>query len=706
MPSSTFLNLPAEKQEKLLEAATREFSHRPFNEASINQIIKEAGIPRGSFYMYFQDKEDLFRYLLKGYVDQLFMLLEEFLLRNGGDIFQALLDLYDYVQAKIDNQHLGEIGAMTGIIRCNSGMQKNGLLEMLDAETLLQRLGGAVNPDLLDLRQDRDLGDILGTLLVVAAPMIYTGLQAGGDPGTRDRLENILNIFKRGMGKILIILVVVIAIVAGCVSRLTKNVNTQLSSSYLVSTVTRQDLTVSVSGTATLQPADSYNVTTLLSGDIVSAPFEEGDLVTKDTLLYTMDSSDAQDSMDRAQISVQQAQMSYQQAQEALHPTAPISGTVSEIYVHNGESVTAGTQLAKIVASTELSIDFLFPFASPSDFYVGQAATVFVDGYAGSQMGTVTYVSNSTTITSNGKEAVSVRVRLNNPGTVSDAVTASAIIGSYSSYGQAPVSMPASSVVYASGSGTVNDFSKLAGSTVTKGEVLCTVESETIRDQIESARLNLQSAQLSASTASGAVDDYNIKSPIAGTVIEKNFKAGDKVDGASSGTLAVIYDLSYLELEMAVDELDIGKVEVGQEVRITADALEGQTFSGVVDKVSINGTTANGATSYPVTIIIEDYGDLRPGMNVSAQIIGEVVPNALCIPVDAVERGNTVTVPGPGALSEDGLSVVDVTKLETKEVTLGRNDDEYIEVTDGLEEGDVVLISNQASSLMDMMMGG
>ena len=64
MPSSTFLNLPAEKQEKLLEAATREFSHRPFNEASINQIIKEAGIPRGSFYMYFKNKEDIFLCLL------------------------------------------------------------------------------------------------------------------------------------------------------------------------------------------------------------------------------------------------------------------------------------------------------------------------------------------------------------------------------------------------------------------------------------------------------------------------------------------------------------------------------------------------------------------------------------------------------------------------------------------------------------------
>ena len=540
------------------------------------------------------------------------------------------------------------------------------------------------------------------------APTETSGTPESGEPEKKRRfsLKNWDSRKKKRWLKILIPLAVVIAIVAGCVSSLTKNVNSQLSGSYLVASAQRQDLTVSVSGTATLQPADSYNVTTLLSGDIVSAPFEEGDLVTKDTLLYAMDSSDAQDSMDRAQISVQQAQLSYQQAQEALHPTATLSGTISEVYVHNGDSVNAGTELARIVASTELSIDFLFPFAAPTDFYVGQTATVFVDGYAGSQAGTVTSVSNSTAITSNGKPSVSVRVRLNNPGAVSDAYTASAVIGNYTSYGQAAVSMPASSVVYASGSGTVNGFAKLAGSTVSKGEVLCTVESETIRDQIENARLNLQSAQLSAGTASDTVDDYNIKSPIAGTVIEKSFKAGDKVDGASSGTLAVIYDLSYLKLEMAVAELDIGKVEVGQRVEITADALEGQTFEGVVDKVSINGTTANGFTNYPVTIIIEDYGDLKPGMNVSASIIGEEIPNALCIPVDAVDRGNTVTVPGPGALNDAGTAVVDVTKLETREVTLGRNDDEYIEVTGGLEEGDIVLINNQASTLMDLMMGG
>ena len=172
MPSSTFFNLPQEKQEKLLEAATREFSSRPFNEASINQIIKEAGIPRGSFYMYFQDKEELFRYLVRGYVDQMVMVIEELLLRRKGDIFQALLDLYDYLAAKGGAQHLGEMGAMARILHCNQGMQKTGLMGMLDPCAILERLKGAVNPDLLDLRRDRDLGDILGILLSTTVPMV------------------------------------------------------------------------------------------------------------------------------------------------------------------------------------------------------------------------------------------------------------------------------------------------------------------------------------------------------------------------------------------------------------------------------------------------------------------------------------------------------------------------------------------------------
>ena len=499
--------------------------------------------------------------------------------------------------------------------------------------------------------------------------------------------------------------VVIAALAAGCMARASKKANAYLGGSYLVAQATRQDLTLSVTGTATLKPADSYNVTTLISGEIENAPFELGDLVNKGDLLFALNSSDAQNNVDRAEISVAQAKMAYQQAKEALNPVASISGTIQELYVHNGDSVNAGAQIAKITSSMDLSIDFLFPYASPTDFYAGQAATVYIGNYDAPVSGTVDSVSNSTSITSNGLSAVSVRVKLANPGAVSDSFTASARIGNYASYGQTPINLGGATIVYAGASGTIQGLNKLAGSTVKQGESLCTVESADARNRVENARLSLQNAELAASMAADSLDDYNITSQITGTVIEKNFKAGDKVEGMNSGSLAVVYDMSYLKLEMAVDELDISKVEAGQSVTITADAVEGQTFTGVVDNVSINGTTAGGATSYPVTIIIENYGELKPGMNVSATIQGDRVPNALCIPVDAVNRGNTVTVPGPGAMNADNTAVADVSKLETREVTLGKSDGDFIEVTGGLEEGDTVLISNQSSNMMAEMMG-
>ena len=84
MPSSTFLNLAPEKQEKLLSAAVREFTERPYNEASINRIVREAGIPRGSFYMYFRDKEDLFHYLMEESINEMLMVFEEVLHSQGA----------------------------------------------------------------------------------------------------------------------------------------------------------------------------------------------------------------------------------------------------------------------------------------------------------------------------------------------------------------------------------------------------------------------------------------------------------------------------------------------------------------------------------------------------------------------------------------------------------------------------------------------
>ena len=88
-------------------------------------------------------------------------------------------------------------------------------------------------------------------------------------------------------------------------------------------------------------------------------------------------------------------------------------------------------------------------------------------------------------------------------------------------------------------------------------------------------------------------------------------------------------------------------------------------------------------------------------MNVSATILGETVKNALFVSVGAVNRGNTVLVPGEGAMSEDGAAVADPSRLEERPVTLGRSGDAYIEITSGLTEGETVLILDQTA-----VMGG
>ncbi len=92
MPSDTFLRLNDEKKKKLLDASFKEFSLYNFNEASINRIIKEASISRGSFYMYFEDKKDLYFYLLEQYSEILIDNMKEDLIKNKGDLFKMFQD--------------------------------------------------------------------------------------------------------------------------------------------------------------------------------------------------------------------------------------------------------------------------------------------------------------------------------------------------------------------------------------------------------------------------------------------------------------------------------------------------------------------------------------------------------------------------------------------------------------------------------------
>lgn len=543
--------------------------------------------------------------------------------------------------------------------------------------------------------------------------------KAAGAPAAKPEIKPFKPKKKRKWVKRVMILAVIAAVVVLAVWKLNSTGQQVLSASYIPVPATVQDITVSVSSTGTVQPIDSYKVTALVKGEILDAPFEEGATVKEGDLLYQIDAKDVHNSIERAELSLEQARLSYNEllknkgdSQKNLDIKANATGVIQEVYYKVGDTVAAGTVLADILDRDNMLLTVPFHAVDAAGFSVGQAASVFVDGAFEPVQGVVDSIAVSESAGQGGTLVREVTIKVQNPGTLSDTSTGTASIGMADCAASGPFKYAAQKTLTAKATGEIASLSIAEGDHVDEEQVVGRFKATDMESQIENARLAIQSAELSLQSTRDQLENYTITSPISGTVIEKNFKAGDNIDATSAagtGSMAVIYDMSTLTFEMKINELDINKISVGQEVQITSAALEGQSFTGHVDKININGTTSGNTTSYPVTVVIDDPGDLLPGMNVSAEIVTEQVKGVLTVPIEAVERGQglpQVTVALPGALNEAGTLVADPTKLEKRDVELGSNDAANIEILSGLQEGDVVVYANQYSNAMAMMMGG
>ena len=520
---------------------------------------------------------------------------------------------------------------------------------------------------------------------------------------------------KRRWWKVLIVLVILAALVFWFLIRPIMSASEQLGNMlYQTGTAEYRDLTVSVSGTGTVEPADSYQVTALVKGEILEAPFEEGDQVEQGDVLYQIDTSDVENSIERAEITVEQARLSYQNAldskEDAAENTdvkASDTGVIQKLYYEAGDTVTAGSPIADILDRDTMELTIPFHAADAAAFYVGESAVVYVDGTAETLQGTVDSISPVDQAGLGGTLVREITIAVSNPGALSDQNTGTASVGGADCAGTGTFAYAAQSTVTARTSGKLESLTVSEGDRVSKDQVIGAFEATDMDSQIKNAELSLRSAELSLQSTRDQLENYTITSPISGTVIEKNYKAGDNLDtssaAAATGYLAVIYDMSSLSFTMNIDELYIGQIEVGQEVRITADALEGQEFTGHVSKININGTTMNGVTTYPVTVEIDDPGELLPGMNVSAEILVEHAEHVLSVPVEMVGRGNVVQVLPADAYDKDGNP--DYSRLVETPVELGRNDEEYIEILSGLSEGDTVVYQMSQTSLIEQMMG-
>ena len=518
---------------------------------------------------------------------------------------------------------------------------------------------------------------------------------------------------------------------------------------YETAKVEKGNISRTVDVSSTIEANDTYNVTALVTGEILSDNFNEGDIVEKDTVLYTIESSDAQNKVTQAENSLKKAQQDFSDAvkrrtdtiksnginksnsensvTKALNSvetartnynnltiTSDYTGTITEVLVNDGDSVGDGTKLAKIADMSKFKIQVPFNEADIGGIVIGSTAELTLAKSGDKLYGTVSSISAAATATASHAIVRYITITVNNPGALTEGENASAVIGNVSCSDLGKLEYCESG--YITSDSVVKNYenAKLDLDNAYKNLEKVVLESDvySLDSTVNSARLSLNNAEIQLDEAKKNLEDYTITAPIDGTIVTKNKKAGEKLEQnmSNSEPMAVIYDMSILKVKLTIDESDILDIKTGQTVRITADAVEG-VFEGEITKVGIDGTTQNGVTTYPVEVSISEYGDLLPGMNVDCVIEIESVNDVLCIPVSALQRGNTVYV--KGKKTDDNDKAPD--GYHSVSVKTGIADSKLIEVTEGLDDGDEIIVSltpsgkealGEQEDAMDNMMSG
>ncbi|MBZ9634799.1 efflux RND transporter periplasmic adaptor subunit [Clostridium sp. FP1] len=268
-------------------------------------------------------------------------------------------------------------------------------------------------------------------------------------------------------------------------------------------------------------------------------------------------------------------------------------------------------------------------------------------------------------------------------------------------------------------SSTVSKVYVTAGATVKKGDTLFTLNAEEINNSISSQNLNIQQDQTTLSNAQTQAGYNNFTAPVGGTVAALNFNPGDTIQ--SGKAVATIIDLTQMQTVVAVDELDIDKVKVGQKATITVDAITGKAFTGKVIKISSIGVSTNSVTTYDVTVSIDAADGVKTGMTTNVKVSVQTKENVVMLPIEAVQgTGNnkSITAETSGSStstssnnsgnssngnvaangsqrSGNGGGAISIASsgVTRKKIEVGISNQNYVEITSGVSEGDTALVA-------------
>lgn len=495
--------------------------------------------------------------------------------------------------------------------------------------------------------------------------------------------------------KILIILsVVLVLVIAGIwgVSSFNSH-NTTFASTREQYTVAKGSISSSITGSGVIKSSSTKKVSSEVSADVLKVNVAVGDTVSKGDVLFELDTSNINTQIRSGQKNISNSSKSiesYKEDIKNLNIYATTSGYVSDLNYSVGDNVNKNSLVFKITNDDYYYLDCVFYYNSSVDIKVGDKVTVFVASSLIEFTGEVSFVSSYKTMSSAGLPLQSVEVKIPNPGYTIAGLSANATVhtgtisiksADYTAIREAdPVQVKSLS------SGTVASIKAKNGDFVKEGDLIISLSNDDLYEELSNAQSNLSDAYEDLNNIKDNLDFYTITAPIDGVITSVNVLEDDYVRAETE--LCTIVNNDNLEFDISVDELDILDVALGQEVKIQIDALDETKVTpliGYVSEIALEGTTSNSVTTYPVTISLSGDSNIKIGFNCSAEIVTSSVEDVLIAPVDAIDS----------IKDKYYVTLEDNTR---KEVSVGMYNEDYIEITDGLSKGDVILLPEKKVS--------
>ena len=198
MPKDTFYNLSDEKRKKIEKALEKEFSRTTFEKSSISNIIEAADIPRGSFYQYFEDKEDAEKYIVQKYILKENALFKKFLKENDGDIFKIAIKGFDYIISETQKKNKNNLFA--NILQ---DMRKNNISIFSEEDNKdFKEIKDEIDTSILNIKDINDEKYIIKIIFLVVRTSAFDVIRKKATiEEAREELEKQIEILKRGMKK-------------------------------------------------------------------------------------------------------------------------------------------------------------------------------------------------------------------------------------------------------------------------------------------------------------------------------------------------------------------------------------------------------------------------------------------------------------------------------------------------------------------------